>query len=107
VIDALDLKDAREKLSSETFCPNSSPPPPDGGTASSNDVFLSRHSLVRIQPRGEFYRAMSAMLKAGLPLVASLEVQLDQRQRPSGRSSDAKLPVCATACATAAIWSTR
>ena len=84
VIEALDLKDAREKLSERNILPEQLTAAADGGTASSNDLFLSRNSLVRIQPRGEFYRAMSAMLKAGLPLVASLEVQLDQRHVHQG-----------------------
>lgn len=79
VIDALDLKDAREKLSVRGILPDQLAAASEGTVSSAADVFGSRSSLVRVLPRGEFYRAMSAMLKAGLPLVASLEVQLDQQ----------------------------
>jgi len=84
VIDALDLKDAREKLSARGILPEQLTAASDGAATSASDVFGSRRSLVRILPRGEFYRAMSAMLKAGLPLVASLEVQLDQQNLHQG-----------------------
>jgi general secretion pathway protein F len=77
VVEALDLKDAREKLSGRQILADQLSAAADDQTRQT--AWLgSRQSLNRILHRSECYRALATMLKAGLPLVSALDVQLDQ-----------------------------
>lgn len=84
VIDALDLKDAREKLSGRGILTERI------DTAANNDterrLFAgSRASLDSGSIRAEFYRAVATMLNAGLPLVTALDIQLEQTPEAQDR----------------------
>ncbi|HMP88606.1 MAG TPA: type II secretion system F family protein [Kiritimatiellia bacterium] len=82
-IEAHDIKDAREKLSQAGILPEHLESAVDGPKSTSR--FASRaSSLNRLQARTEFYRALSALLKAGLPMAGAFEVMIDQ---PGGGSS--------------------
>jgi len=77
IIEAHDLKDAREKLSHNGILPElvesvTNQRPGDGYTSG------MRNSLDQIQNRTEFYRALAALLKAGLPMASAFEVMIDQ-----------------------------
>lgn len=83
VIEALDLKDARDRLSRAGIFPEQV----EGATDVGAKSWFSRHSKDSLQQsavRAEFYRAMTALLKAGLPLSAAFEVMLEH---PSGTST--------------------
>ncbi|HMP35267.1 MAG TPA: type II secretion system F family protein [Kiritimatiellia bacterium] len=77
VIEALDLKDAREKLAGRTVLPEELSAVA-GNSSSAWSWGGGRHSMRRDEPRGEFYRAMSTMIAAGLPLVDALNILLEQ-----------------------------
>jgi len=83
VIEALDLKDARDRLARSGVFPELVEAATD---ARSNAGFFSRSgvSLQQSTVRAEFYRAMAALLKAGLPLSAAFEVMIEH---PGGNSS--------------------
>jgi len=83
VIEALDLKDARDRLSRTGIFPEQVDAATD--VRVNTGLFIRtgtslRQSLVR----AEFYRAMSALLKAGIPLSAAFEVMIDH---PGGGST--------------------
>ena len=80
VIEAHDLKDAREKLANAGVLPEYVESVTDSRMAETSATGR-KSSLNRIQDRTEFYRALSALLKAGLPLAAAFEVLIEQ---PSG-----------------------
>jgi len=83
VIEALDLKDARDRLARTGIFPETV----EAATnVRSNKGFINRSgmSLQQTAVRSEFYRAMAALLKAGLPLAAAFEVMIDH---PGGGSS--------------------
>lgn len=77
VVEALDLKDAREKLAARTILPEELVPA-SGGRRGAWSWRSARQSMMQDEPRGEFYRAMSTMIAAGLPLVDALNILLEQ-----------------------------
>ncbi len=77
VVEALDLKDAREKLAARTILPEELSAATGSGPAAWSWLG-SRHSMRRDEPRGECYRALSTMIAAGLPLVDALNILLEQ-----------------------------
>lgn len=77
VIEALDVKDAREKLARENIFPDRI----DAAIARrgrSSRVSWRQASLARIDQRAELYRALHALMRAGLPLSNALNVTLVQ-----------------------------
>jgi general secretion pathway protein F len=76
-VEALDLKDAREKLATRSILPEELAAAA-GSRQGAWSWRGSRHSMFRDEPRGEFYRAMSTMIAAGLPLVDALNILLEQ-----------------------------
>ncbi len=87
VVEALDVKDAREKLTSRAILPESVAYASDDA-GESRWAFRNSHSLNQPELRAEFYRSVSVMLKAGLPLVSALDIQLEQT--PPDRTSVAR-----------------
>jgi len=80
VIEALDIKDAREKLTVAHIFPEHIESA-TGDRISGAPSSAGRSYLNRTAERAEFYRAMAALLKAGMTLSAAFEVMIDH---PSG-----------------------
>jgi general secretion pathway protein F len=74
MVEALDLKDAREKLGHSGVFPDDVQEA--GRTATSRSGRASA-PLNRMEQRAVFYRALAALTRAGLPLATALEVQLE------------------------------
>lgn len=75
VLEAHDVKDAREKLARGGVFPEEIDAAASDSLAAS--VTTRGHSLRQINVRAEFYRALAALLKAGIPLSAAFEVMID------------------------------
>lgn len=70
LVEALDIKRAREKLAGDgLFAENIAP-----AGESKNAISLFRASAFKVDERTMFYRELVALLQAGLPLVAALDV---------------------------------
>lgn len=83
VLEALDLKDAREKLARSGVYPDRI----DDAVShqDQNRWWPGRTGLLhRAEDRIEYFRAVGALLNAGIPLAASLEILMEQP--PSGAS---------------------
>lgn len=76
-LEAHDIKEAREKLARSQIYPDSIESATERSETSSGRGG-SRTSLKSAAVRGEMYRAVGALLRAGLPLTNALEVLLDQ-----------------------------
>lgn len=77
VVEAIDLKEAREKLSREGIFPERIEAATDETTGGRFGTQRS-NSLRNVAVRCELYRALSALLRAGLPLSQALEVMMEQ-----------------------------
>ncbi len=87
-VEAVDLKEAREKLAREKIFPEHVEPAADSHRHS-RGLTSGPGSLRRSEVRAEWYRALSALLKAGLPMATALEVLLDQPGESDGASARA------------------
>ncbi len=76
-LDAHDIKEAREKLARSQIFPETIESAAERSGTSTNNA-ASRTSLKSPAVRGEIYRALAALLRAGLPLTHALSVTLDQ-----------------------------
>jgi general secretion pathway protein F len=76
-IEAHDIKEAREKLARSGLFPESIASAADRPARDGFSVG-GQTSLKSATARGELYRAVAALLRAGLPLTNALEVLLDQ-----------------------------
>ncbi|HMO50006.1 MAG TPA: type II secretion system F family protein [Kiritimatiellia bacterium] len=75
-VEALDIKEAREKLSRSGIFPEFLD---DSAKTSRGAWFLpAPPSLRQATVRAEFFRALAALLRAGLPMAAAFEIVLDQ-----------------------------
>lgn len=84
-VEALDLKDAREKLTRTGILPEQVEPAAGGGLHRKSFRGTPSVALKNSGERAELYRALAALLRAGLPLAHALEVMLDQ---PGGGKAD-------------------
>lgn len=82
-VEALDVKDAREKLAREQIFPERIEAATDR-SAGRSLAGWRQPSLARVAQRAELYRALHALLRAGLPLSQALTVMLEQ---PDGDES--------------------
>lgn len=85
-IEAGDLKEAREKLVTEGIFAESVEAG-SGMDASAGKTRSRGSSLDRDKYRAGFYRALSSLLRAGLPMAAALEVLMDEPGAYAGQAS--------------------
>jgi general secretion pathway protein F len=79
LIEALDLKDAREKLSTQGVMPERVQ-----AAEGQRRGVRWRQAAFHREARGEFYRELGILLRAGLPLLHALEVLLETPERDAG-----------------------
>lgn len=83
LVEALDLKDAREKLAGQGVYAGEVVPA--GGEAAG---ILSRKSVAfTLDVRAMIYREMAALLRAGIPLAQALEILIDSPELGNSRSA--------------------
>ncbi len=74
LIEAQDLKEAREKLTARGILPREVVPS-EGSAATA--FFASRESSFRAESRVAFYRELGVLLGAGLPMVGAMEILME------------------------------
>jgi general secretion pathway protein F len=74
LIEAQDLKEAREKLTARGILPQDVVPS-EGSAAPA--LFASRESSFRAESRVAFYRELGVLLGAGLPMVGAMEILME------------------------------
>lgn len=82
LIEALDIKHAREKLASTGILAEKITPAGQGGTRWG----LSRGQTFSLDTRTVFYQELVSLIRAGLPLVASLDVLIKSQEMSQVRS---------------------
>ncbi|MEI6788917.1 MAG: type II secretion system F family protein [bacterium] len=74
LIEAQDLKEAREKLTARGILPREVVPSEGSGAPA---LFTSRESSFRAESRVAFYRELGVLLGAGLPMVGAMEILME------------------------------
>lgn len=74
LIEAQDLKEAREKLAARGILPQRVTP---SDTADPAELVRYRHPAFKVEGRIAFYRELGVLLAAGLPLVNAMEILME------------------------------